>query len=132
MDTEKALDMVEALRDLCTEFEFKVPAHAVGRDDAGIAMLSERPPQDVVEALWLPMVHNANRRGLNAEYRAVEERDTLFACVYIRLPSSLLNAVRIFGDGLNFWHMACENMLWTHDPTFAGASGLQYGGFNHD
>jgi hypothetical protein len=132
MDTEKALDMVEALRDLCREFEFKVPAHAVGRDDAGIAMLAERPPREVVEALWLPMVDNANHRGLNVEYREVEEKDVVFACLYIRLPAQVREGVTIFGDSLNFWYMACENMLWTHMPNMGGASGIAFKGIDDD
>jgi len=132
MDIEKALGVVEAFRDLCSEFEFKIPAHAVGRDDAGVAMLAERPPGDVVEALWLPMVFNANRRGLNAEYTETEDKGVRFSTVYVRLPPPILDGVSVFGDGLHLWHMACENMLWTHDPTFAGATGVTVRSFGDD
>lgn len=124
MQTEEALTIVESLRDLFAEFEFKVPAHALGRDSEGVALLAEKPIQDVVEALWLPMVYNANRRSLNAEYREVEERGTLFSCIYLRIPHPILDGLSIFGDSLDLWHKACENMLWTRTPHFGGAAGI--------
>lgn len=121
---EEALDLVEVVRDLCKEFEFKFPAHSVGRDPAGIAMIAERPPRETVKALWLPMVFRANHRGLNAEYLETEQNGVQFSAIYVRLPPPILGGISVFGDGLSFWHMACENMLWTHDPSSIGASGI--------
>jgi len=121
---EKALLQVELVRDLCAEFEFKFPAHAVGRDENGISMLSERPPRETVEALWLPMVHNTNRKGGDAEYFEAEQDGTHFSAIYIRLLPQVLDGISVFGDSLSLWHMACENMLWTHCANFNGAAGV--------
>lgn len=128
MDTEKALDLIEAFRDFCAEFEVKFPAYSIGRDKSGIAFVIERPPMDTLERLWRPLYEKLKNADVPVQDRTLTQNGIDFQILYFTFPHPLHDAILSLSlsdsPKLEALLTACENMLWTHRPDFLGAIGL--------